>query len=75
METIEYAKKVLKAYGYFVDNLWKVEDVKDRYECDEDTAQYILEQALTNDGTMERIWIAIDIFAEEENLKPINKQK
>ena len=74
METIEYAKKVLKAYGYFVDNLWKVEDVKDRYECDEDTAQYILEQALTNDGTMERIWIAIDIFAEEEKLKPIKKQ-
>jgi hypothetical protein len=67
--TIEYAKKVLKAYGYFVDNLWKVEDVQDRYECDEDTAQYILEQALTNDGTMERIWIAIDIFAEMENLK------
>ena len=67
--TIEYAKKVLKAYGYFVDNLWKVEDVQDRYECDEDTAQDILDQALTNEGTMERIWIAIDIMAEMENLK------
>ncbi len=67
--TIEYAKKVLKAYGYFVDNLWKVEDVQDRYECDEDTAQYILDQALTNEGTMERIWIAIDIFAEMDGLK------
>ena len=67
--TIEYAKKVLKAYGYFVDNLWNIEDVQDRYECDEDTAQDILDQALTNEGTMERIWIAIDIMAEIENLK------
>jgi len=67
--TIEYAKKVLKAYGYFVDNLWKVEDVQDRYECDEDTAQYILDQALTNEATMEQIWIAIDIFAEMDGLK------
>jgi hypothetical protein len=67
--TTEYAKKVLKAYGYFVDNLWKVEDVQDRYECDEEKAQEILKRALVNEGTMERIWIAIDIFAEMDGLK------
>ena len=67
--TIEYAKKVLKAYGYFVDNLWKVDDIQDRYECDEEKAQEILKRALVNVGTMERIWIAIDIFAEMDGLK------
>ena len=67
--TIEYAKKVLKAYGYFVDNLWKVDDIQDRYECDEEKAQEILKRALVNEGTMERIWIAIDIFAEMDGLK------
>ncbi len=67
--TIEYAKKVLKAYGYFVDNLWKVDDVQDRYECDEEKAQEILKKALVNEGTMERIWIAIDIFSEMDGLK------
>ncbi len=67
--TIEYAKKVLKAYGYFVDNLWNIKDVQDRYECDEEKAQEILKRALVNEGTMERIWIAIDIFAEMDGLK------
>ena len=46
--TTEYARKVLRAYGYFVDNLWNIEDVQGRYECDEDKAQYVLERALTN---------------------------
>lgn len=68
--TIEYARKVLKAYGYFVDNLWNIKDVQDRYECDEEKAQEILKRALVNEGTMERIWIAIDIFAEMDDLKP-----
>jgi len=67
--TTEYARKVLRAYGYFVDNLWNIEDVQGRYECDEDKAQYVLERALTNEATMEQIWIAIDIIAEIENLK------
>ena len=67
--TTEYAKKTLKAYGYFVDNLWNIEDVQSNYECDEDEAQYILEKALTNEATMEQIWISIDIFAKDENLK------
>ena len=70
--TTKYAKKVLKAYGYFIDNLWKVEDVQDRYECDEAKAQYILDKALTNEATLEQIWISIDIIAEMDGLKAKN---
>jgi hypothetical protein len=62
---IEQAKEVLKKGGYFVDNLWNVADVKDKYICDEDTAQDILYKSLTNEATMEQVWLSIDIFSED----------
>ena len=68
---VEEAKAVLKANGYFVDNLWHVEDVKSKFNCTDDEAQYILEQSLTNEATMEQIWFSIDEFGEMENLKPV----
>ena len=38
---IANAKLVLKQAGYFVDNLWHVDDVKLRYNCDDnDQAHY-----------------------------------
>jgi len=49
---INQAKEVLKANGYFVDNLWHVNDVKSKFNCTDDDAQYILGQALTNEATM-----------------------
>jgi hypothetical protein len=58
--SVEQAKQVLKEAGYFVDNLWHVSDVKDRLDCNNDIAQEILEEALTNEATMEQIWMAID---------------
>ena len=69
---VEEAKAVLKANGYFVDNLWCVDDVKSMFKCDDDEAQYILEQSLTNEATMEQIWFSIREFGEMENLEPVN---
>jgi len=66
---IKKAKKVLEDAGYYVDNLWSIDDVKEKYVCDNDTAQYILDKSLTNEATMEQIWLSIDIFSEMENLK------
>ena len=59
-EKIEQAKELLKSYGYFTDNLWHIDDVNIKFECDEDTAQCILNDALTNDSTFEHIFFAID---------------
>lgn len=59
-KAIEQAKELLKNYGYFTDNLWHVDDVLTRFDCDEDTAQSILNDALTNDATFEQVWLAID---------------
>ena len=71
---IEKAKQLLRDNGYFVDNLWHVEDVKGKFKCDDETAQSILKDALENDATMEQIWLAIDIAGESEGLEVIEEQ-
>ena len=69
---IENAKKVLKENGYFVDNLWHIDDVKSKFKCDDDVAQRILDQSLTNEATMEQIWFSIDEFGEMEGLVSVD---
>jgi hypothetical protein len=71
MSEIEKAKQVLRQNGYFVDNLWRVEDVQSKYNCTEEQAQVILEQSLTNEATMEQIWFSIKEFSELANLKEV----
>jgi len=66
---IAQAKEVLRKAGYFVDNLWHIDDVKLRYNCeDNEQAQDILNKALTNDATMDQIWFSIDMAAQDESL-------
>lgn len=66
---IANAKLVLKQAGYFVNNLWTIRDVQDRYECDDKTAQSILHDSLTNEYIVEKIFSQIIDYAECENLK------
>ena len=67
------AKEILRKAGYFVDNLWHVDDVKLRYNCDDnEQAQEILQSALTNEATMEQIWFAVDMVAQDEGLTLID---
>jgi hypothetical protein len=54
--TIEQARQVLRDNGYFVDNLWHVDDVPNGTD---DERMEILEKALTSPYIMERINIAI----------------
>ena len=69
-QAVQKAKEVLRENGFFVDNLWHVDDVKLRYNCDDDEqAQDILNGALTNDATMEQIWFAIDMVADDDGLE------
>jgi len=65
---VEEAKAFLKSQGFFTDNLWHVDDVKSKFNCDDDEAQYI-EQSLTNEATMEQIWFSIREFGEIEGLE------
>jgi hypothetical protein len=65
---VENAKAVLKAAGYFVDNLWHVNDVKGKYICTDEEAQQVLSDALTNETTFSQIWFNIHYEAGEINL-------
>ena len=60
---IHEAKQALKQAGYFVDNLWHVDDVKNATEVSISTEQAmrVLSMALTNDNTTHQIWGAIQI--------------
>jgi hypothetical protein len=71
MDAVENAKKVLRDHGYFVDNLWHIQDVQVNYmKASDEDAQKILNIALTNEATMEQISFAItdaiEFYFEDE---------
>jgi uncharacterized lipoprotein YajG len=68
---IEQARKLLESEGFFTKNLWHVDDVKGMFKCTDEEAQDVLNDALTNDATMEQIWLAIRIVAENKLLTEI----
>tara|TARA_R100001510_G_C7562204_1_gene141829 strand:- start:371 stop:646 length:276 start_codon:yes stop_codon:yes gene_type:complete len=60
----------LKERGYFVDNLWHLNDVSDRFECTDDQAYKVLSKVLESDYIMMSIHEAICQVAQDEfNLK------
>lgn len=67
---INQAKNVLRENGYFVDNLWHIEDVKTKFKCDNETAQHVLSNVLEGD-MIERINEAILQVGTEENLTEV----
>lgn len=82
-QSVENARAYLREQGYFVDNLWHVDDVKSTFfnptdlsnngNIDSDLAMDVLNKTLTNSAVMEAIWESMDIIAEGEfNLKKIN---
>ena len=69
--SIDLLKEELERRGFYCDNLWQVEDVKGIFKCDDDQAQDVLDSALTNEATMDRIWFAIRFHADEYGLKEL----
>ena len=52
---IELAKDVLRDAGYYVDNLWQIDDVRKKFKnVDNETCQEVLDIALTNDWLTEQ---------------------
>ena len=69
--TVETARQFLTEQGYFTENLWHLDDVMSRYECDEQTAYEILGGAVCNEFIMEHINEQIIEQAEYDyELKP-----
>lgn len=69
---IEQARAILKQHGYFVDNLWHIEDVKGTYRATDAEAYSILEKSLTNPSTIEGVFDSIEIFAEYQGLTKLD---
>ena len=59
----------LKEKGY-ADSLWHIDDVKQNYKCDDETAWKCLNDALSSESVYQTIFESIDIYAMEKyNLK------
>ena len=74
MKDITEARALLRSKGYFTDNLWTTDDVTENYHCTQEQAQRVLEIALTNDATMEQIWLAIGDACDYLEIKSIQNQ-
>lgn len=58
--TTEQAKQVLREAGYYVDNLWHIDDVMGRFDCNEQEAQEVLNEVLHNEFFIEQINLMLD---------------
>ena len=70
LSEIDHARDVLEANGYFVRNLWSIQDIKTFYECTDEEAMKVLDHVLNgNDYVTSAVWDMIDRVAENFNLK------
>jgi hypothetical protein len=69
-EEINQAKEVLRKAGYNVESLWHIQDVTDRYECDQETAYDILTNAL--ERSIERTF---DVISDEAMFNEIKEKQ
>jgi hypothetical protein len=67
---INNAKEVLRKAGYYMDNLWHLDDVQMLYKCNDEQAMAILEDAVGHEESVEQVFHAIKYKAQELNLKP-----
>lgn len=66
--TTTQAKEVLRNAGYFVDNLWSIDDVINIDDSlSKEQAMQVLSMALTNEATMEQIWYSIQVANDKNN--------
>ena len=65
MNEINKAKQVLREAGYYVDNLWSIDDVRDDdNKLTDEQKMQALDMAFDNEDTTEQIFYAIDVSVE-----------
>jgi hypothetical protein len=69
--SVATARELLRSKGYFVENLWCIDDVMENYECSKDVAYDVLHRAMKNEATMGQIWYAIDDACETLEIKKL----
>ena len=71
LKDIAEARLFLKSKGYFMENLWTTDDVTQNYDCTQEQAHQVLEMALTNEATIEQIFLAIDDACDHLEIKQL----
>ena len=61
---IEEAKQILKQNGYYVDNLWSIEDVKGNHNMDDDDAYEVLDRAMQSEWLVSKTF---EVLNDETN--------
>jgi hypothetical protein len=67
--TTQQAIQFLHDKGYYVQNLWHISDVQNRFECTSEEAQDILYNVHNNDAIVERIFEGIDFLGNFNRYK------
>ena len=68
-EKIAHAKDILTKAGYYVGNLYQIEDVQVYFDCTDNEAMDVLDSAMDNEGTAEQVWTAIREIGDMMGLK------
>ncbi len=67
--TTQQLKEELTRRGYYTVNLWRIDDVQNRFEATEDEAQNILDDVLQGAWIIEQTFECIDDCAKFNELK------
>lgn len=71
MSELDRAERTLKEAGYYVDNLWSVQDVKSKFDCTTEEAQHILNEVFNSDYICAEINNTIQDFGESDGLRKL----
>jgi hypothetical protein len=66
---VEQARAILKKHGYYVGNLWTIQDVTDYYQCTEEQAYNVLDTVLSSEGIMEQVNVDISFECSYLDIK------
>ena len=72
---IDAAIDFLEEQGYYLGNLWHIDDVMKRYKCTKEEAMDILDDAVGGEFVMEMINCRIVDFCENEGFEPIEEDE
>lgn len=64
LSEVEKAKTILKFNGYYVDNIWHIDDVKMLYNCTDGQAYDVLDKALNQESLFLDVYTSIDQVAK-----------
>ncbi len=67
--TTQQLKEELTRRGYYTGNLWRIDDVQDRFEATDDEAQDVLDDVLQGSWIIEQTFEYIYTCAEYQGLK------